>query len=139
MGTEDELNEELGNYGYTLETSVLNDSRYQVRRLDGCGGHAATFEDAKDLKGFVRQLAASDNPWCISLDHGNVDVDRSTGDVTPHDGGPPFNLHDIHPDEWTGADDDAPRGFLAILPTASQVCIRSDSRPPYGGLWFKRI
>jgi hypothetical protein len=139
MSTADELNEEFGSYGYQLETFAWHDSNYQVRRLDGYGGHLATFKDVEDVEAFLRQLAASDNPWCIGLEHGNVDVDRETGLVTPRDGGPAFDLHDLHPDDWSVASDDAPKGFSSILLTASQVCIKSRSRPPYGGLWFKRI
>jgi hypothetical protein len=139
MSTEDELNEELGSYGYKLETFVLHDSNYQVRRLDGHGGPVKTFNNAEDVRRFLDYLAESDNLWCIHLDHGNVDVDRKTGEVTPRDGGPLFNLHDLHPDEWSGASDEDPRGIgSAALLTAHQVCIRSASRPPYGGLWFKR-
>jgi hypothetical protein len=139
MSIEDELNEELGGYGYKLDTSALKDGTYQVRRLDGYAGYAATFKDVEDLRTFLRQLAESDNLWCINLDLGNVDVDRSTGEVTPRDGGPLFNLHDLDPDEWSGASGDAPRELgRATLSTAHQVCIRSNSRPPYGGLWFKR-
>jgi hypothetical protein len=139
MSIKDELNEELGSYGYKLDTLALEDSNYQVSRLDGCGGYAATFTDVQDLRAFLKHLAESDNLWCINLDLGKVDVDRSTGEVTPRDGGPLFNLHDLHPDEWSGASDDAPRGIgLAALMTAHQVCIKSSSRPPYGGLWFKR-
>ncbi|MFZ1178361.1 MAG: hypothetical protein WAO15_19270 [Mycobacterium sp.] len=139
MSTQDELNEELGNYGYKLETSALHDSNYHVRRVDGYGSHVATFKDAAEVRTFLKQLAESDNPWCIHLDLGNVDVDRKTGEVTPRDGGPLFNLHDLHPEEWSGASDEAPRGLgQATLSTAHQVCIRSSSRPPYGGLWFKR-
>jgi len=139
MSTEDELNEALGSYGYKLDTLALKDSNYQVGRLDGYGGYAATFNDIQDLKTFLKHLAESDNPWCIHLDFGNVDVDRSTGEVTPRDGGQLFNLHDLNPDEWSGASDDAPRGIgPATLLTAHQVCIRSRSRPRYGGLWFKR-
>ena len=41
-----------------------------------------------------------------------------TGDVTPRDGGPLFNLHDLNSDEWSGASDDAPRLGRAPLPTA---------------------
>jgi hypothetical protein len=139
MSTEDKLNEALGSYGYKLDTFALEDSNYQVGRLDGCGGYVATFKDVEGLKAFLMQLADSDNHWCISLDHGNVDVDRTTGEVTPRDGGPLFNLHDLHPDEWSGASDDTPWGVgSATLMTADQVCIRSSSRPPYGGWWFKR-
>ena len=87
MSTEDELNEELRSYGYKLDTFALKDSNYQVSRLDGYGGYVATFEDAQDLRTFVKRLAESDNLWCIHLDFGNVDVDRSTGEVTPRDGG----------------------------------------------------
>ena len=139
MSIEDELNEELGSYGYKLDTFALEDSNYQVSRLDGYGGYAATFKDVQGLRTFLERLAESDNLWCIHLDLGNVDVDRSTGEVTPRDGGPLFNLQDLHPDEWSGASDDAPRSIgSASLMTAHQVCIRSNSRPPYGGLWFKR-
>lgn len=140
MSTEDELNEELGSYGYKLDTFALEDgNNYQVGRLDGYSGYAAKFKDLEEVKSFLKQLAESDNPWCINLDLGDIDVDRSTGEVTPHDGGPLFNLHDLHPDEWSGASDDT-AGALgrATLSTANQVCIRSSSRPPYGGLWFKR-
>jgi hypothetical protein len=139
MSTESELNDELAGYGYKLETFALNDSNYQVVRLDGYGGHIAAFKDAEDVRTFLDQLATSDNLWCIHLDRGNVDVDRKTGEVTPRDGGPLFNLQDLHPDEWSGASDDAPWGVgSATLLTAHQVCISSNSRPPYGGLWFKR-
>src|ERR1700739_1376049 len=103
MSTEDELNEELGSYGYNLDTLSLEDSNYPVGRLDGSGGHAATFKDVQDLQTFLKRLAESDNLWCINLDLGNVDVDRSTGEVTPRDGGPLFKLHDLHPDEGSGA------------------------------------
>jgi hypothetical protein len=139
MSIDDELDEQLGRYGYKLETVALHNSNYQVRRLDGHGGHAATFEDVDGVKALLAHLAESDNSWCISLDHGDVDVDRTTGEVTPRDGGPLFNLHDLNPGEWSGASDDAPGGIgSATLMTADQVCIRSSSRPPYGGLWFKR-
>jgi len=80
MSTEDELNEELGSYGYKLETFVLHDSNYQVRRLDGHGGPVKAFNDAEDVRRFLDHLAESDNLWCIHLDHGNVDVDRKTGE-----------------------------------------------------------
>jgi hypothetical protein len=139
MSNEEELRDALGSYGYKLETFAQHDSNYQVRRLDGHGPHAATFNDVEEVRTFLERLAASDNPWCISLDHGNVEVDRSTGEVTPRDGGSLFNLHDLHPDGWSGASDDAPQRIgMAALLTADQVCIRSGSRPPYGGLWFKR-
>ena len=58
MSTEDELNEELGSYGYKLDTFALKDSNYQVSRLDGYGGHAATFKDVEDLRTFLKRLAA---------------------------------------------------------------------------------
>ena len=133
MSTEDELNEELGSYGYKLDTFALEDGNYQVSRLDGYGGHVAAFKDVRELRAFLKRLAESDNLWCINLDLGNVDVDRSTGEVTPRDGGPLFNLHDLHPDGGSGASDDAPQGVgPAALMTAHQVCIRSNSRPPYG-------
>ena len=38
MSTDDELNEELGSYGYKLDTFALKDSNYQVSRLDRYGG-----------------------------------------------------------------------------------------------------
>ena len=139
MSTESQLNEELAGYGYKLKTLAVKDSDYQVVRLDGYTGHVATFKDAEDVRTFLDHLAKSDNLWCIDLRRGNVDVDRETGEVTPRDGGPLFNLHDLHPDEWSGASDDAPGGVgSATLLTAYRVCIRSTSRPPYGGLWFKR-
>ncbi len=140
MSTDDELNEELGRYGYKLDTSARQDGAYQVTRLDNFAGYTATFDDVQDVRTFLRRLAESDNLWCIHLDHGNVDVDRSTGEVTPRDGGPLFNLHDLHPEEWSGAADEAPRAISpAALMTAHQICIKSNSRPPYGGLWFKRV
>src|ERR1700741_5466730 len=139
MSTEDELNEELGSYGYKLDTFALEDSNYQVSRLDGYGGYAATFKDVQDLRTFLKRLAESDNLWCINLDLGNVDVDRSTGEVTPRDGGPLFNLHDLHPDEGSGASDEAPQGIGSAHPTTARPhWIRCNFRPPYGGLWFKR-
>ena len=135
----DELNAELEPYGYELRTFALHDSNFQVVRLDGYGGHAATMKDVEEVRAFVRRLADSDDCWCIHLDLGNVDVDRYTGEVTPRDGGPLFNIHDLHPDEWSGASDEAPRELgKATLATAYQICIKSRSRPPYGGLWFKR-
>jgi hypothetical protein len=138
MSTEDELNGELGSYGYKLDTSALKDGNYQVGRLDGYSGYTAKFNDAEEVKSFLRELAESDKPWCINLDLGDVDVDRSTGEVTPHDGGPLFNLHDLNPDEWSGSSSDvAGRLGRATLSTAHQVSIRSSCRPPYGGLWFK--
>src|ERR1700761_704385 len=109
MSTEDELNEELGSYGYKLDTFALEDSNYQVSRLDGYGGHVGTVKNGEELRTFLQSLAESDSLWCINLDLGNVDVDRSPGEVTPRDGGPLFNLHDLHPDEWSGASDDAPQ------------------------------
>ncbi len=140
MSTNDELNEELGRYGYKLDTSGPQGGAYQVTRLDNFAGYTATFDDVQGVRTFLRRLAESDNLWCIHLDHGNVDVDRSTGEVTPRDGGPLFNLHDLHPDEWSGASDEAPRAISpAALMTAHQICIKSNSRPPYGGLWFKRV
>ena len=140
MSTDDELNEELGRYGYKLDTSARQGGTYQVTRLDNFAGYTATFDDVQDVRTFLQRLAESDNLWCIHLDHGNVDVDRSTGEVTPRDGGPLFNLHDLHPDEWSGASDEAPRAISpAALMTAHQICIQSNSRPPYGGLWFKRV
>ena len=96
MTTQAALNQELGSYGYH-ETFAWHDSNYQVRRLDGYGGHVATFKDVSDVQTFLGELAASDNPWCIDLDHGNVDVDRATGHVTPRDGGPSFDLHNRIP------------------------------------------
>jgi hypothetical protein len=51
------------------------------------------------LRTFLKHLAESDNLWCINLDLGNVDVDRSTGKSLLATG-PLFNLHDLHPDEW---------------------------------------
>jgi hypothetical protein len=139
MTIDDELHEELGRYGYTLDTSALKDGTYQVTRLDDYAGYTATFDDVEDVRTFLKRLAETDDLWCIHLDHGNVDVNRSTGEVTPRDGGPLFNLHDLHPEEWSGASDEAPRAISsAALMTAHQVCIRSNSRPPYGGLWFKR-
>ncbi len=74
MSTDDELNEELGCYGYKLDTFALKDSNYQVSRVDGYGGYTATFKDVQDLRTFLNHLAESDNPWCIHLDLGNVDV-----------------------------------------------------------------
>ncbi|BBZ43486.1 hypothetical protein [Mycobacterium parmense] len=140
MSTEHELNEELGRYGYKLDTSARQDGTYRVTRLDGYAGYAVTFDDVHGVRTFVQRLAESDNLWCIHLDHGNVDVDRATGEVTPRDGGPLFNLHDLHPDEWSGASEEAPRALSsAALMTAHQICIKSKSRPPYGGLWFKRV
>jgi hypothetical protein len=44
MSTDDELNEELGSYGYKLDTFALKDGNYQVNRLDGYGGYTATFQ-----------------------------------------------------------------------------------------------
>jgi hypothetical protein len=135
----DELNADLEQYGYELRTLALHDSDFQVVRLDGYGGDVATMKDADQVRAFVKRLAESDNLWCIHLDLGNVDVDRSTGEVTPRDGGPLFNIHDLHPDQWSGASDEAPGGLgKATLATAHEICIRSSSRPPYGGLWFKR-
>lgn len=140
MSTNDELNEELGRYGYKLDASGPQGGGYQITRLDNFAGYTATFDDVQGVRTFLRRLAESDNLWCIHLDHGNVDVDRSTGEVTPRDGGPLFNLHDLHPDEWSGASDEAPRAISpAALMTAHQICIKSNSRPPYGGLWFKRV
>ncbi|BBZ70187.1 MULTISPECIES: hypothetical protein [Mycobacterium] len=139
MSIDDELNEELGRFGYELETPTLQGGAYQVTRLDGYAGYTATFGDVQELRTFLQRLAESDNLWCIHLDHGNVDVNRSTGEVTPRDGGPLFNLHDLHPHEWSGASDEASGAISqAALMTAHQICIKSNSRPPYGGLWFKR-
>jgi hypothetical protein len=126
MSTEDELNEELGSYGYKLDTSALKDGNYQVSRLDGYGGYAATFKDVQDLRTFLKHLAESDNLWCIHLDLGNVDVDRSTGEVTPRDGRPLFNLQDLHPDEWSGASDDVPQ---AVGSATLMTPIKSVSGP----------
>src|SRR6202008_5148965 len=107
MSNEDELIEELGSYGYKLNPFALKDSNYQVSRLDGYGGYAATFNDVQGLRTFLKHLAESDNLWCIHLDLGHVDVDRSTGEVTPRDGGPLFHLHDFAPEESSGACDEA--------------------------------
>lgn len=79
MSIDDELNEELGRFGYELETPTLQGGAYQVTRLDGYAGYTATFGDVQELRTFLQRLAESDNLWCIHLDHGNVDVNRSTG------------------------------------------------------------
>jgi hypothetical protein len=65
MSTDDELNEELGSYGYKLDTFALKDGNYQdgnyqVSRLDGYGGYTATFKDVQDLRTFLKHLAESD-------------------------------------------------------------------------------
>ncbi|GAA4289804.1 hypothetical protein [Mycobacterium paraffinicum] len=126
MSIDDELNTELGRYGYKLDTSALQSGAYQVTRLDEYAGYSATFNDVEGVQTFLQRLAESDNLWCIHLDHGNVDVNRSTGEVTPRDGGPLFNLNDLHPDEWSGASDEAPR---AISAAALMTGIKSVSSP----------
>lgn len=136
--TAGQLDVELRGFGYTLDTST-RDGHYDVVRLDGHGGRIAGFAEVAGVRAFLDRLATSDCLWCIHLDHGHVDVDRRTGEVTPWDEGPFFNLHDLHPEEWSDAANDTPRALgLARVSTAHQVCVKSSSRPPYGGLWFKR-
>jgi len=79
----EDLNVELDADGYELETLARHDSNFQAVRRGGYGGHVAT----DGVRQFLYRPATEDGRWHLSLDHGEVDVDRETGSVTPRSGG----------------------------------------------------
>ncbi|BCP10438.1 hypothetical protein MINTM020_25360 [Mycobacterium paraintracellulare] len=139
----DELNAALEPYGYALRTFALHDSNFQVVRLDGYQGHEAQFQDSDGVRRFLDRLATEDGDWWLDLDQGSVQVDRTTGEVTPQDGGKPFNLADVRKHHTPGATgrsgNTPPQVGSGDLRSARSISIRSVKRPDYAGLWFKRL
>jgi hypothetical protein len=111
------------------ETRIINGS-YFVYRLDNPDRMRA-FRERQHLEEFIELLEQTPS-WRLDLDHGDVDVDRNTGIVTPRNGDAPFDVRDAQ--GWSGS-----RSRLSNDPrlNANYLHIYSQQRPPYGGAWHK--
>ncbi len=135
----DDLNSQLAPLGYQAE-EIDHPSRPPIRvtRLGG-RGPVYEFQTVEETAEAFDRLAKNSQRWCLDLEHGNVDVDRATGEVTPRDGGQSFNLSDLEIIERTGASKDAqPEVRPMDVRRLTQICIHSSERPAYGGWWHLR-
>lgn len=109
------------------ETRVIN-GQYFVYRLDN-GDRMRVFVKREYLEKYIEILEATPS-WRLDLTHGNVDVDRKTGIVTPHDGAAPFSVVDAQ--GWSGI-----RSAGDIQLNAEFLHIYTQDRPRLGGAWHK--
>ncbi|ANR90492.1 hypothetical protein P863_04305 [Mycobacterium avium subsp. silvaticum ATCC 49884] len=89
------------------------------------------FRELEHLEQFIEALEETPS-WRLDLEHGDVDVDRATGVVTPRDGSASFSVRDAQ--GWSGS-----RKRLSddIMLNAHFLHIYRNDRPPYGGAWHK--
>ena len=111
------------------ETTIIN-GYYFIHRLDNPDRMRA-FREREHLEKFIESLEETPS-WRLDLNHGDVDVDRETGIVTPRDGSKPFSVRDAQ--GWSGS-----RSRLSddMRLNAHYLHIYRQERPPYGGAWHK--
>jgi hypothetical protein len=134
----DDLNSQLAPLGYAAEGIGDHPTRQPVQvRPIGRREPRFEFQTVDEASEAFDRLASTSQRWCLDLEHGNVDVDRVTGVVTPRDGGEPFKLSDLHITNRTGASNDAPAGVQPMEDRRlTHLCINNSQRPDYGGWWY---
>lgn len=119
------LNERLRPLGYEV---VEINSQYFISRLDESDWMRVCV-DLASTERLVDHLESAPE-WRLDLHHGNVDVDRETGVVTPRDGSTAFSVRDA--DGWSGN-----RPMNDMVLNADCLHIYREKKPPYGGAWHK--
>jgi hypothetical protein len=133
----DDLNARLVHLGYEAEAVDHPTRPPIVVKPLGRREPRFEFQTVADAAEAFDRLAVTSQRWSLDLEDGNVDVDRTTGVVTPRDGGQPFNLADLAITESTGASNDAPPGVpTRDVRRLTHIVVSSQQRPNYGGWWY---
>jgi hypothetical protein len=129
MTTAEEMHFNARSHPLGYHTSIIG-GQYFMHRLDN-PTRQRVFCERAHYEAFLDALEKSPS-WRLDLEHGDVDVDRATGIVTPRDGRKPFSVHDAQ--GWTGV---RTRPTDDMARHAHFLHIYRQDRPPYGGAWHK--